>query len=415
MTYNQLLEWNGENGTDFMTWNITKIQGDLIDLHLVSHGINVTDGNVTITTGVANLTINASTREVISCSDPYYIGEKWPFWIETNVTLGSVIDIWYGVNTINGDERITILGNLRDCWVVEYTWATASMKRWYDKTSGIVLKIHVIMHHQNITTETTETATHTNLAQYLRVHNINSGMSYTTIQEAISTVETLDGHAIIVDAGIYYEHVTINKSISLIGEDKNSTIIDGAETGSVVSINSDLVTIRGFTIRNSGFLLHNIPSGIEIAASNCTVFDNIITNCKGGCALAWGGNHTITNNTISENYYGIYIVYSVDNRIFHNRFLKNTNQTYSTGATNIWDNGFPSGGNYWSDYEDRYPNASEIDGSDIWNTPYDIFSTTAQQQDNYPLIPEFSSLFLPLLMLVASLSTLVYKYAQKIL
>ena len=70
----------------------------------------------------------------------------------------------------------------------------------------------------------------------LRVHNIDTGLSYTKIQEAIDANETLDGHTIFVLSGIYYEHVVVKKSVSLIGENKNSTIIDGNKTGTVVRV-----------------------------------------------------------------------------------------------------------------------------------------------------------------------------------
>jgi hypothetical protein len=54
---------------------------------------------------------------------------------------------------------------------------------------------------------------------------------------------------------------------------------------------------------------------------------------------------------------------------------------------NVWDDGYPSGGNYWSDYQTTYPNASEIDSSGIWNTPYVI---DANNTDHYPLMGAFS-------------------------
>jgi len=52
-------------------------------------------------------------------------------------------------------------------------------------------------------------------------------------------------------------------------------------------------------------------------------------------------------------------------------------------STNIWDDSYPSGGNYWSDYEEKYPDAEELDGSGIWDTPYEI---DWNDQDNYPLM-----------------------------
>ena len=83
----------------------------------------------------------------------------------------------------------------------------------------------------------------------------------------------------------------------------------------------------------------------------------------------------------------------------------NTNQvsiSSESGASNFWDNG--TIGNYWSDYQTKYPNANEIDNSGIGNTPYVI---DANNIDHYPLlkpsvIPEFRSLLIimPLLLSV---------------
>ena len=229
---------------------------------------------------------------------------------------------------------------------------------------------------------------------------------YEKIQWAIGNAS--DGDTIFVRADTYYERVTISKSISLIGENRSTSIIDGNGTGTVVSIYSNFVTVRGFTIQNSGFPFAGLPSGIEMGGfSNCTITNNIITSNKGGIALLFGGKHTVTNNTISSNYYGIYIVYSVNNTIFYNYFLNNTNQAYITGATNTWDNGYPSGGNYWSDYEDKYPDAGEIDESGLWDTPYVI---DEKNQDNYPIVPEFSTwTSMLLILIVLTVAIAIYK------
>jgi len=228
---------------------------------------------------------------------------------------------------------------------------------------------------------------------------------YEKIQWAIGNAS--DGDTIFVRADTYYERVTISKSISLIGENRSTSIIDGNGTGTVVSIYSNFVTVRGFTIQNSGFPFAGGPSGIEVGASNCTINNNVITFNKGGISLFWGGKHTITNNTISSNYYGMYIVYSLNNMIFNNYFLNNTNQAYITGAMNTWDNGYPSGGNYWSDYEDRYPDAGEINESGLWDTPYVIDEYNV---DNYPIVPEFpTGTSMLLILIVLTFATVIYK------
>jgi hypothetical protein len=64
-------------------------------------------------------------------------------------------------------------------------------------------------------------------------------------------------------------------------------------------------------------------------------------------------------------------------------------QASTGGSANAWDNGYPSGGNYWSDYLTKYPNAAENDSSGIWNTPYVI---NASNTDRYPLMAPFHTL-----------------------
>jgi len=163
MLYEQFFIWNEQSKTDYMKWNITKLEDNLAALDLTSHGVNVTTGSVELTIGEVNLTMDTITREVVNCSDPYYVGEKWPFWIETNVTIGATIDIWYGTNVISKNETICVLGKQRDCWVVEYNWRSGSMKRWFDKSSGILLKIYNVLYRQGITIVVTATAVLTNI------------------------------------------------------------------------------------------------------------------------------------------------------------------------------------------------------------------------------------------------------------
>ena len=86
-----------------------------------------------------------------------------------------------------------------------------------------------------------------------------------------------------------------------------------------------------------------------------------------------------------------------NNSIYHNNFINNSLQIRDSDATSIqanmillnsWDNGYPYGGNYWSDYQTKYPNAGELDSSGIGNTSYVIDS---QNKDRYPLMELFTT------------------------
>jgi hypothetical protein len=93
-----------------------------------------------------------------------------------------------------------------------------------------------------------------------------------------------------------------------------------------------------------------------------------------------------SENTISGNDLGFQI--SIDNsKFFHNNIINNNVQAACSGLDNIWDNGYPSGGNYWSDYNETdsysgpYQNETTSDG--IGDAPYII---DAGNRDNYPFM-----------------------------
>jgi parallel beta-helix repeat protein len=113
---------------------------------------------------------------------------------------------------------------------------------------------------------------------------------------------------------------------------------------------------------------------------------NLISNCEAGLNFTDSENTVIRNNIIQNCSYGIYLLNSTNNLIYHNNFLNNTVQAYVTfNYTNTWDNDYPSGGNYWTDYTDidQYSGSGQnITGSDrIWDHPYVI---NTYNEDRYP-------------------------------
>jgi len=71
---------------------------------------------------------------------------------------------------------------------------------------------------------------------------------YSTIQKAISNANS--GDTIYVRAGTYYENLIVDKSVTLEGENRDTTIIDGGGNGDVIRVAADYITITGFTITN---------------------------------------------------------------------------------------------------------------------------------------------------------------------
>jgi len=162
----------------------------------------------------------------------------------------------------------------------------------------------------------------------------------------------------------------------------NSTI-----KGNIVSNNYDSNIVIE---RSDGSLLEgNTASKVEFSVVLQDTKDNILRDNKisdsyVGLWVSTAFNCTMAGNSIQDNAIGVRI-YGSDNIFYHNTFINNTMfQVQVPGhEENIWDDGYPSGGNFWSDYEDIYPDAEELDNSGIWDTPYFI---DENNQDNYPLM-----------------------------
>jgi len=162
-------------------------------------------------------------------------------------------------------------------------------------------------------------------------------------------------------------------------------------------------------------------TGIHLLAgsSDNTISDNIIANNNYGFFLSspfsssqFTNHNSIVGNTITANNWGIALQNSSDNTIYHNFFTNNQNNVDLVITTvNVWDSGYPSGGNYWSDYTDvdqfsgQYQNQTGSDG--IWDHPYVIDENNI---DNYPVVPEFPSfLVLSSFMIATLLAVIVYR------
>ena len=94
---------------------------------------------------------------------------------------------------------------------------------------------------------------------------------FDTIQDGINKVS--EGGTVYVNDGIYYENLVIKKSINLIGDDKETTIIDGNEKWEVVNIAIDNCTIQNLNIINGGY-----DAGVKILANRTTLTNNIIND-----------------------------------------------------------------------------------------------------------------------------------------
>lgn len=329
--------------------------------------------------------------------------------------------------------------------------------------------------------------------------------NYTTIQGAIDVASV--GDTVFVFAGTYHENIVINKTLSLIGESRNTTTVDGGGIGDVIRVTANWVNVSGFTVTNGGpltgpdvydagieldsaqncriannsasgnqigihlnsskwnsvignvaysnsnwgihliysvrnnitgnlatdnpsgiFLSHesmwnnvtgndassngntgidlyyahlnnvsrnNISSNFNLGVALCGAYTNYISgntisSQSEGILVSYDSNYnTVTRNIISYNSLdGLYIFDSSFNHVYHNSFIDNADQGGGLfDEINSWDDGYPSGGNYWSDYAgtDQFWGINQdVPGSDgIGDTPYDV---DYDNQDRYPLM-----------------------------
>ena len=181
-------------------------------------------------------------------------------------------------------------------------------------------------------------------------------------------------------------------------------------------MNSNRITVKDITVTDgsqgvlfahtSHSCIENIKSASNYAgiwlvhSSDNTITGNVIQENEWGIYSHFSNHNVITGNRITNNDSGLGLYDSSDNTIYHNNFTDNTKQVeiwykwwaypyYDRQAPsiNIWDDGYPSGGNYWSDWTGtdmwRGINQDEPGADGIGDTPYIIDS---DNKDNYPLI-----------------------------
>jgi parallel beta-helix repeat protein len=158
----------------------------------------------------------------------------------------------------------------------------------------------------------------------------------------------------------------------------------GVQAGINLALDCQYNDIHGNNIIN-----HSIAIECSTSPSN-NIYANNIMNSNMGITLTASNQNRIFQNNIEKCGYAIKIVGS-DNSFYHNNFVENEHQVsiahqtlfssniivaYSTN--NTFDSGYPSGGNYWSDYS-----GTDADGDGIGDTPYTVYQN---HTDRYPLM-----------------------------
>ncbi|UCF08934.1 MAG: right-handed parallel beta-helix repeat-containing protein, partial [Thermoplasmata archaeon] len=423
------------------------VQGNLIAIGTESDRINFTSNQATPTPGYWSSLCIEGQAEIQNCNITYGSGIILSGPSNTNISNNNVSFNRYGIslssssgNNITNNTMIEngigIGGGTLESWNTHNidTSNTVNGKPvyyWKNKNSGTIPPNAgevILANCTNIIVENQEFRNGSVGVQLgfssdntlinnsmLYIHGNAVDIVNSDNNHIINNTISSDGsysHGIIV-VGSKNNNIKNNTILYLYGDGMNLHSSDGNNiTGNNISYNGgEGIWLHSGSYRNTikgNEFLSNDNRGVRVGDSgnniSCNIFyDNYMGITIGGHWNNITGNvislndygivlgsdaHNVNNNTVTNNDYGIFITEAFSNRIYHNNIINNTNQAYDdTSGGNQWDNGYPSGGNYWSDYDgfDNHsgPGQNEPGPDGIGDTPYFI---DGDSLDQYPLM-----------------------------
>ncbi|OYT61343.1 hypothetical protein B6U81_03120, partial [Thermoplasmatales archaeon ex4484_30] len=167
---------------------------------------------------------------------------------------------------------------------------------------------------------------------------------FDTIQKGVDNVSA--GGIVHVWNGTYNENVDVGKTVSIIGNNSASCIVQASQNDHVFHITANWVNISGLTVKGAGI----IYAGIYIDhAEHCNISHINASNNIYGIYLDNSDNNTIINSTAFFNdYHGIYLVHSDYNTLIKNNCSHNDEGIYLYSSNhNVLKNNTAMENNYW--------------------------------------------------------------------
>jgi parallel beta-helix repeat protein len=215
-------------------------------------------------------------------------------------------------------------------------------------------------------------------AETLYVGGTGAG-NYSEIQEAIDDAEV--GDTVYVFRGTYNENIIINKTLSLVGELRTATTIEGSYSEAVINISADEVEIRNFKVTESSYRSYS-DTILLYHANNCNLkYITVDSEKDYGIRLNFASRNNIENNNVQGNNYGLYVKnsgirlnFASRNNIENNNVQGNNYGLYVKNSDyNLIKNNNVSSNNYDGIYHSRSEGNKIIQNRFSQNTDDGIF------------------------------------------
>jgi len=249
-----------ENGTMVWSgwWNVSYI--DYLEPNLINttHTILMPSQS-----GVFWMTINTTNRWVVG-GNHMWKHSWYAFWIETDVTEGSVVRIWTANATVMTSDKVMFCGEFVDCWVANWTDPYGTTNTFFfDKKTGLVIGAHVF--GDTYWATVTLVATNVPIGAYSPKHELTVSL------EAPMTIQL--GESSLLNATVYNyglsNETDVEFQLLINGHVINSTVVPFLESRSFTRFT------YGWTPPNEG--IYNVTAYVQPAPGETSLENNQMT------------------------------------------------------------------------------------------------------------------------------------------